>query len=416
MFKDGTLDTVARDTDYFQEILDIGGLGLWEYDHAVKRIAWCSRACAMFGWTGSAPPESLAAWSEWIHPEDQPQVGAWMDGVLSADCPVPEARFRMRRDDGDWLWISIRGRVVARGAEGQPLRAAGILAHVDRRQSSDRRRAADSGERPHPALDERTGTWGRSIPARRVRGNTREYERAARAADEGCYARARPASLEAPQAQAEWMAGDGARGVHESRALVAQGKTFRSLQGVQGKMTSTDDSASGCPGSEAVQWTHARLFHDLADQAPALIWMAGPDLGCYYFNQAWLDFTGRTLAEEQGDGWVQGIHPDDLARCLDTYQSAFAGRRAFSMEYRLRRHDGEYRWIIDKGAPSYGSQGEFLSYIGSGLDITELKRAEETRTYALTAALNCGFRCSLPSMKPLMKSATTSLNKSRRHW
>jgi diguanylate cyclase (GGDEF)-like protein/PAS domain S-box-containing protein len=118
-------------------------------------------------------------------------------------------------------------------------------------------------------------------------------------------------------------------------------------------------------------------YRTLADSGQALIWAADTDKLCNYFNKAWLDFTGRVLEHELGNGWVDGVHPDDFQRCLDVYISSFDRRKKFSMDYRLRRYDGEYRWIQDDGCPRYNSEGEFIGYIGYCLDITERKQGEE---------------------------------------
>jgi PAS domain S-box-containing protein len=118
-------------------------------------------------------------------------------------------------------------------------------------------------------------------------------------------------------------------------------------------------------------------FHVMADTAPVLIWMSGPDAGCTFFNKPWLDFTGRSMEQELGDGWTQGVHPDDLDRCLGTYRTAFDARLPFRMEYRLRRADGVYRWILDTGISRFTPEGTFAGYIGSAIDIEEQKRAEE---------------------------------------
>jgi PAS domain S-box-containing protein len=118
-------------------------------------------------------------------------------------------------------------------------------------------------------------------------------------------------------------------------------------------------------------------FRLMADTAPVLIWMSGADKLCTYFNQPWLDFTGRTLQDELGDGWTQGVHPDDLKDCLGIYERAFDARQPFRMQYRLRRHDGEYRWIVDIGVPRISSNGQFEGFIGSCIDLTDQKRVEE---------------------------------------
>jgi len=118
-------------------------------------------------------------------------------------------------------------------------------------------------------------------------------------------------------------------------------------------------------------------FQNMANTAPVLIWMSGADRLREFFNQGWFEFTGRTLDQERGAGWAGGVYKEDLGRCLDAYHRAFEARHAFELEYRLRRRDGEHRWILEKGMPRFGPAGEFLGYIGSAIDITERKRAEE---------------------------------------
>ena len=117
-------------------------------------------------------------------------------------------------------------------------------------------------------------------------------------------------------------------------------------------------------------------YRTLANSGQALIWTSGLDKQCDYFNQPWLEFTGRILEQELGEGWVEGVHPDDLERCISIYTGAFDRRERFSMDYRLRRRDGQYRWVQDDGTPRYDHQGNFLGFIGHCLEITDRKRAE----------------------------------------
>jgi len=115
------------------------------------------------------------------------------------------------------------------------------------------------------------------------------------------------------------------------------------------------------------------FYLQLFDDFPALIWRANTAAQCDYFNRAWLEFRGRSLEEESGDGWVSGVHPDDLDRCVSIWLGAFEKRAAFDMEYRLLNAKGQYRWIADYGRPFFATDGEFLGYIGSCYDITVSK-------------------------------------------
>ncbi len=117
-------------------------------------------------------------------------------------------------------------------------------------------------------------------------------------------------------------------------------------------------------------------FRSLADDAPVMIWVSGTDTTCSWLNRRWLDFVGRTMEQELGDGWAHNVHPEDLSACLQVYRSAFESRRSFSTEFRLRRHDGEWRWMLGKGMPTFGADGVFKGYLGSCLDVTEQKQAK----------------------------------------
>jgi PAS domain S-box-containing protein len=119
-----------------------------------------------------------------------------------------------------------------------------------------------------------------------------------------------------------------------------------------------------------------RFFKELADFAPVMIWRSGTDALCDWFNKPWLDFVGRTMEQEVGNGWAENVHADDFDRCLDIYLRSFEARQPFTMSYRLKRHDGVYREILDNGSAFY-RDGEFAGYFGSCIDITDLRTLEE---------------------------------------
>jgi two-component system, LuxR family, sensor kinase FixL len=149
--------------------------------------------------------------------------------------------------------------------------------------------------------------------------------------------------------------------------------------------------------SEASLYESEARFRTMANAAPVMIWMSGVDRLCTFFNNPWLEFTGRSMEQELGNGWADGVHADDLQKCFKTYTEAFDARQPFVMQYRLRRNDGEYRWVSDQGVSRYDAQGEFAGYIGSCVDVTELVnkdvalRESEERMRLAAEAVNLGI-------------------------
>ncbi|MEG4342605.1 PAS domain S-box protein [Microcoleus sp. A003_D6] len=135
--------------------------------------------------------------------------------------------------------------------------------------------------------------------------------------------------------------------------------------------------------AEAQQQESEARFRIMADTAPVMIWISDTDQLGDYFNKVWLEFTGRTLAQEMGRGWMENLHPDDLPQCLDIYQKAFDARCEYRLECRLRRYDGEYRWVLGTGVPRYRPDRTFAGYIGSYIDISDRQQAEQERAAAL---------------------------------
>jgi len=115
-------------------------------------------------------------------------------------------------------------------------------------------------------------------------------------------------------------------------------------------------------------------FRHLADSSPVMIWMSDTDAHCGFFNRAWLEFRGRTLEQEAGNGWAEGLHPDDRDLCVETYLKSFAARHPFRMQFRLRRSDGEYDWVESRGYPRYNSAVDFAGFIGTAFDVSDRRR------------------------------------------
>jgi PAS domain S-box-containing protein len=116
-------------------------------------------------------------------------------------------------------------------------------------------------------------------------------------------------------------------------------------------------------------------FHRMVDSLPVMVWMSGADALCTFFNRAWLEFRGRSMEEERGNGWTDGLHPDDRDLCLETYLKAFTSRQPFRMQYRLERANGGYTWVEDVGQPRFDAAGEFAGFVGAAVDASDRKRA-----------------------------------------
>ncbi len=378
-------------------------IGSWEWDIRTGKAGWSEIAWQLLGLEPGDGEPSVEMFTEFVHPEDRDRAfRKFMEVVAEGEEYSDE--FRIVRRDGRVVWLSSKGRVI-RSASGQPERVLGVNIDITERKQAELalRDAMAVSERDRAQLESIFQTVADGIIVSDMAGNVllvneamarlHEYERPEEMKRNLTYF-ATVYELFYPDGRlvpyGEWPLSKVLRG--ESVAdwelrlrrkdtgrewfLSYSGEPVRDERGEQVlALLVTHDITERRAAEEALRQSEAR-FRNMADTAPVMIWIADTDKLCTYVNKQWLDFTGRSMDEELGNGWTESIHPDDYDRCLETFTSASDRNEPFKMEYRLRRADGVYRWVLDTGTPRLSSGGEFLGYIGSGIDITGRKEAE----------------------------------------
>ena len=341
-------------------------------------------------------PTNLARGMSLVHPDDRERVECATQAYLSGETREYEVEHRVRHKDGSDRWMLTRG-VAMRDAVGRPVRFIGSCIDI-----TDYRRAVEAQRRLQRERDEllarlqlqfewmpigcviadpelRIIDWNPA--AEKIFGYRREevlgmdayllVAQASRVYVQGIHRRLVSGDMTANTVN-ENVTKDG-------RTILCEWSNtpLRDADGeVIAVLGMAQDVTERQRAEEALRESEGR-FRLMADGAPVMIWMSGPDGLCTYFNQVWLDFTGRPMQSEVGDGWTEGVHLDDRQGSLDTYWRAFEARRGFTMEYRLRRHDGEFRWVLNTGVARFERDGRFAGYISSCIDFSERKRAEE---------------------------------------
>jgi PAS domain S-box-containing protein len=373
-------------------------VGTWEWDVRTGASVWSEMIWQLLGIEPDDGPVTVERFIEFIHPEDRDRTLRKVNEVIAGGEEYYD-EFRIVRGDGRVLWLASKGRLI-RSADGRPERMLGANIDITERKlaeeallmqrellevvvhytpasvclirGSDLRlqivnpsylAIAPGKEMVGKTLDEIWPETGRNLAAtcRRVLETGEPHH----VVDEFATIRRTPdGPLES--AYFSWS-------LHRVRLPGDEG---------WGLLNTAWETTERKQGEEALRESEAR-FRSMADTAPVMIWVADTDKRCIYVNKSWLNFTGRSIAEELDTGWVEDIHPDDSERCFETFNSAFDGRELFTIEYRLHRADGVFRWVFDTGAPRFSSTGEFLGYIGSCVDITDRKESEVALQTAL---------------------------------
>ena len=373
----------------FRSAAQAGKMFAYEWDAATDIVRHSPEAAQILGIDQAAHITGQEILTK-VHPDDREKLLAAM-AELSPEKPHLQISYRMIRPDGIVIWVE-RNSQAHFSEQGTMLRIVGMVVDITARKHAEeglRQKEEALMEAQHLAgvgswqWDSRTDSviWSKELyrlmgldpqlPAPSYKEHERlftaeSWERLQRAVEAALQA-GTPYELDlevvSPKSTVKWE--------------IARGEPLRDGSGeIIGLRGTVQDITERRRAEEAIRESEQR-FRLVANTAPVMIWMSGVDKLCNYFNEPWLEFTGRPLDAELGNGWAQGVHPDDLKKCLDTYTQAFDRREGFEMEYRLRRHDGEYRWISDTGVPRFNPDRTFAGYIGSAVDVNDRELAEE---------------------------------------
>lgn len=382
--------TLKVDAERRQFALESSEDGVWDWNVQTNEVFFSPRWKAMLGFEDSEINNDFNEWHIRVHPEDLENAFVEIDKHFLGETSQFEIEHRLQCKDGSYKWILSRGKILSRAADGAPLRFLGT--HVD---ISDRKRAEfalkESKAKLREAYEEQNALFAAMSDVVLVRNAEGTCLKVVTTKTTNLLGTPKEVISKSIYEELPWSVAEIiVKATREALATKEIVSCEYSLD-INGKEAWLDANISPVSEDRVIQFARditerkrieialresESRFKELADHAPVLIWLSGLDKLCYHFNKIWLDFTGRTTEQEYGNGWAEGVHPDDLQFCLDTYVQAFEARQKFEMEYRLRRFDGEYRWLLDTGVPRFDANGEFLGYIGSCIDISDRKLAE----------------------------------------
>ena len=363
---------------------DAANMGTWEWDVASGRVTWSEGLEALHGLSPGSFAGTFEAWIGDIHPDDRERVITSVEQAMQTG--HHDVQYRTVLPDGSSRWLAARGQVV-KAADGSPVKGVGICMDITgQRAAGESLRVSE--ERLRLAQEAvGLGTWELDIETGRTFWSE-ESERI-HGLEPGSFGGTLAASTAQVHPDDLARLREGAPGLGEEGAQSAEYRIVRPdgserwvaafarrvgewrVVGVHLDLTERHAAEANLRESEG-------RFREMANAAPTLIWTAAADGSATFFNDQWLAFTGRSMPEELGEGWLADVHPDDLAEYRSTYQHAMATRESFEIEFRLRRHGtSDYSWLLARGNPVFHQGGRFGGFVGSCIDISERRRTSE---------------------------------------
>jgi two-component system, chemotaxis family, CheB/CheR fusion protein len=383
-----TQRAITESEHRYKMVLEASNDGLYDWDVKNNTVYWNDTYYDILGLEDSKPEPTFEFFSSLIHPDDRDRVVQEIQESLSSpDYHVME--YRVRYDNGTYRYLLCRGRTFM-DSDGRPTHLSGLvrditeqkLAELSMKESEERfRTMADAAHTLIWMTDEQHNLVYLNKSFLEYVGLTDEdaqltpwqlypppeelplIQQAMTDSAETKIPFRMEHRLKRPDGSWGWLIATGAP------RYDADGN-FKGFIGANIDITDEKNIQAALQESE-------QRFRAMADAAPVFIWMSGLDMLCTYFNKSWLEFRGCRLEQELGYGWVKGIHPEDTERSVEIYKTSFAARREFKLENRLQRYDGEYRWLLVNGIPRFTPKGVFAGYIGSCVDITDMKLAME---------------------------------------
>jgi PAS domain S-box-containing protein len=365
-----------------------GQVGVWEWEVQTGKVRWCDQTHRIHGIEPGCFEGSVDDFIRRIYPEDLERVDASLKHSLATGEPyVIELRI-VRESDGEIRWLHTRAELQY-DEEGRPYKMAGSTLDItaNKQIEDDLRKTAailETINESRSMLVFMKDTQGRLTYANQatldllgiteeeaIGKNDREY------LDEGEGSEIADNDRLVREIGSFHVFDEVATGKFGEQHFITTKAPFRNAAGeIIGTVGVSIDITERKRVEMALRESEER-FRTMADSAPVMIWVTDQNKELTYINEPWIKFTGRDLEEQLGHGWTESIHPEDHETTVKAYFDAFEREEPIEIEYRLRRHDGVYRWIIDRGTPRYAPDGTLMGYIGSCIDVTDRKESEQ---------------------------------------